>query len=100
MSDLTDRIEALIDLQTHPGWQLYREAVLAEVTSEFEEHITRALDVPDPTVALDRMRQVAAVRKAALRWLKWPAERLATLTQQAETQQRTTTSVSRRPEGT
>lgn len=99
MSTLTDQIEALTDLQTHPGWQAYRAAVVAEITGDFEEHITRALDVHDPVVAIDRMRQVAAVRKAGLRWLQWPTERLATLKQQAESHQRAQAAVSRRPEG-
>ena len=78
------QIEALKDLMQHPGWALYRAFVLNEIAGDFEEHITRALDVPDPTVALDRMRQVAAVRKAGLRWLKLPSERLKTLTEQVE----------------
>lgn len=72
-------IEALKDLLQHPGWHVYRQLVLDEISGDFEEHITRALDVPDPSVAIDRMRQVAAVRKAGLRWLKLPKERLDAL---------------------
>jgi hypothetical protein len=64
--------DALTDLLQSRGWALFREGVLAEVTADFEEHITRALDVSDGVAALDRMRQVAAVRKAGLRWLAWP----------------------------
>lgn len=96
---LTEQINALKELQQHPGWLIFRQAVVEEITSEFEEHITRALDVPDALAALDRMRQVAAVRKAGLRWLKLPAERLGQLKQQAEQQQREMLPGSRRPEG-
>ena len=79
-------IEALTDLLQHPGWAIYRGLVMDEIAGDFEEHITRALDVPDPSVAIDRMRQVAAVRKAGLRWLKLPKERLDALTQQHKTE--------------
>ena len=72
-------VEALQDLLASRGWELYRELVMNEIAGDFEEHITRALDVQDGTVALDRMRQVAAVRKAGMRWLQLPKERLQAL---------------------
>jgi hypothetical protein len=83
VSDLNQaaQIEALRDLVSSQGWKLYREMVIGEISGDFEEHITKALDVPDAAVALDRMRQVAAVRKAGLRWLKLPIERLESLTE-------------------
>lgn len=76
------QIEALRDLLQSKGWSLYRECVLQEIAGDFEEHITRALDAQNETLALDRMRQVAAVRKAGLRWLKLPEERLRSLSEQ------------------
>lgn len=79
-------IEALNDMIQSRGWLLFKDLVMAEIASDFEEHITRALDVPDQAVALDRMRQVAAVRKAGLRWLKLPTERLKTLSGEQERQ--------------
>lgn len=97
-SQATDDIEALTDLMASRGWQLYRELVMNEIAGDFEEHITRALDVPDATVALDRMRQVAAVRKAGLRWLKLPKERLADLLRQRQTEAHNA-SPGRRPMG-
>ena len=81
---LEDDREALRDLLQSRGWMLYREMVMDEITANFEEHITRALDVQDATVALDRMRQIAAVRKAGLRWLQLPKERLEALAREAD----------------
>lgn len=93
------QIEALRDLTQSEGWRLYRELVLQEISGDFEEHITKALDVADSAVALDRMRQVAAVRKAGLRWLKLPQERLKALTDQVERRDEATHNPGRRPVG-
>ena len=95
------QIEALTDLLSHPGWHLYRQIVLDEIAGDFENTITKALDVPDTEIAIDRMRQVAAVRKAGLRWLKLPKERLETLQQHvaSETRQERPTWFGRRPAG-
>ena len=71
--------EALQTLQTSPGWQLFQAMIEAEIHAEFEEHITRALDVPEATLSMDRMRQIAAVRRAGQRWLAWPKHRCETL---------------------
>lgn len=85
MSEQTKaEIEALQELQQSKGWHLFREAVIAEVADAFEEHITRALNVPDGPIALDRARQVAAIRVAAMRWLKWPSERVNALASQLD----------------
>lgn len=93
---LKDQIDALRDLQQHPGWQIVRDAIVKEITGDFETHITKALDHPDGAVALDRMRQVAAVRAAGMRWLKLPQETLARLMAQAQADE---PQVSRRPNG-
>ena len=89
---------ALQDLLSSDGWRVFTDMVWAEIASDFEEHITKALDVPDAVVALDRMRQVAAVRKAGQRWLGLPKKRIDTL-MQLEDQQRQVATVSRRPAG-
>mgnify|MGYP001608685268 CR=1 FL=1 len=102
MSELnqTAQIDALKDLVSSQGWQLYRDMVIGEIAGDFEEHITKALDVPDATVALDRMRQVAAVRKAGLRWLKLPHERIEGLVEAVNrTQDNRDTRPGRRPDG-
>ena len=75
---------AIHDLLGSAGWKIFRDSVLAEIAGDFEEHITRALDTNDSSMALDRMRQVASVRKAGLRWLKLPQERMAILESMAE----------------
>ena len=96
----TDRIEALRDLVQSQGWKLYREMVLKEIAGDFEEYITKALNIPDATLALDRMRQVAAVRGAGLRWLSLPEQQIKALTEQVEHQDdRKLAAVSRRPVG-
>ena len=85
MSEQTKaEIEALHDLVQSRGWHLFQAAVIEDVDTAFQEHITRALDVPDGVIAMDRARQVAAIRKAALKWLKWPNERMHTLTAEVE----------------
>ena len=70
--------------------------VMDEIAGNFENEITKALNIPDGTLAIDRMRQVAAVRQAGLRWLELPKRKLAEL----EQGQRDETSVqTRRPVG-
>jgi hypothetical protein len=91
-------IDALKDLLESRGWQVYREMVLSEIASDFEEHITKALDSPDGILAVDRMRQIAAVRKAGIRWLALPKKRHDTLTQQAG-QESEKVPIGRRPHG-
>jgi hypothetical protein len=91
-------IDALSSLIESDGWKKYREMVMTEIAGDFEEHITKALDSPDSILALDRMRQVAAVRKAGLRWLSLPKKRLDMLNQQASTE-RDVLPMGRRPQG-
>ena len=74
-------LDALRTLLASHGWALFRRMVLVEIEEEFQEHITKALDVPDGTVALDRMRQIAAVRQAGARWLARPAKEVNLLQQ-------------------
>ena len=76
------QIDALRDLTQSQGWKLYRAMVMDDIAGKFEDDITKALDVPDAAIAIDRMRQVAAVRKAGYRWLTLPEERLRSLTEQ------------------
>lgn len=78
------QIEAWRDFIQSKGFSLYREAILAEIAGEFEQHITNALCSADERIALDKARQVAAVRLAGLRWLKLPEERLKSLSEQVE----------------
>jgi hypothetical protein len=70
---------ALQDLVQSAGWKAFHGLVTAEIAGDFEEHITRALDTQDSALALDRMRQVASVRRAGMRWLKLPYERMSVL---------------------
>lgn len=94
------QIEALRDLVQSKGWSLFTEAVLQEIASEFEQHITSALSVADSTMALDKARQVAAVRLAGLRWLKLPQERLRSLSEQVHrSDEIEQTRIGRRPVG-
>lgn len=79
--------EAWTELLQSRGWKLYSQAVTSEIASDFENHITKALNVPDSTIALDQMRQIAAVRKAGLRWLLLPQERANSLKAELEREQ-------------
>lgn len=88
--------EALTDLLESRGWTLYQNMVMREITGQFENDITRALDHPDQAIALDRMRQVAFARKQGLRWLDLPKTRLNELTKQ---DRETPAIVGRRPTG-
>lgn len=90
---------ALHDLLDSAGWKLFRDAVLKEIVGDFENDVTRALDNTDAVLALDRMRQVAAIRKAGLRWLKIPNERLSVLESVAEQPSASWASQGRRPVG-
>ena len=99
MSDTAkDQLESLVELQQSKGWQLFMAMVQAEVAGTFEANITRALDTADAAVALDKMRQIAAVRLAGLRWIRWPGERLESLKQQLAVTE-AAESPSRRPYG-
>lgn len=93
-----EQLDSLTDLQQSQGWKLFYEQMVKEIAGDFEEHITKALDVPDSTIAIDRMRQVAAIRKAGLRWLKWPTERINQLKQQLDDRPEDRP-ISRRPVG-
>lgn len=75
---------ALQELLESRGWQLFCQFVLTEIADEFENDITKALSHEDGTIAVDRMRQVAAVRKAGLRWLELPKRKLGMLERQQE----------------
>lgn len=93
-----EQIEALVDLQAHPGWLAFRAMLVKEVSDDFEEHITKALNVPDGAMAIERMRQVAAMRDVGLKWLKWPHDRVKQLKEQ-EARAEALASPSRRPLG-
>lgn len=96
----TEQIEALRDLVQSKGWRVFCDIVLREIAGDFEDQITKALDSPDSTLALDRMRQVAAVRKAGMRWLSLPEQQITSLTASAQHQdQKKLAMVSRRPTG-
>lgn len=96
----TEQIEALRDLIQSSGWKLFLGMVREEIAGTFEDSVTRALSDPDATVALDKARQVAAVRLAGLRWLKLPEERVRMLTEQMEQKdERAHAYVGRRPPG-
>ena len=103
MSDVSTaaQIEALRDLTSSQGWKIYTEMVKREIEVDFADHITRALDSQTSEIALDKMRQVAVVRKAGYRWLKMPEEKLQALTNVVEHAQETKDNhlVGRRPVG-
>ena len=103
MSDTStaSQIEALRDLISSQGWQIYTQMVKQEIETDFADHVTRALDNQTSEIALDKMRQVAVVRKAGYHWLKMPEEKLQALTNTVEHAQdrKVNQAVGRRPSG-
>lgn len=91
-------IEALTEFLQSRGFHMFREMVLAEIVGEFENDITKALNVPDAAQAIDRMRQVAYMRKVGLQWLDWPKRKLSEL-QQGQLAVQASEGPSRRPVG-
>ena len=98
MSDPND-LDALKDLTQSRGWHLFKDMVMADIAGAFESDITQALAMPDAPLAIDKMRQVAAVRLAGLRWLRLPQERVQTLTDQVVRKADAVSTMSRRPVG-
>ena len=92
-------LDALKDLTQSRGWQLFRDMVMEDIAGAFESDITKALSMPDSVLAIDKMRQVAAVRMAGLRWLRLPQERAQSLADHAVRQHEMATTSSRRPIG-
>lgn len=99
-SSTHEQIDALRELTQSSGWKLFLGMVREEIVGTFEDNITRALSDPETAIAVDKARQIAAVRLAGLRWLKLPEERVRTLTEQMSQQDaRTHAQVGRRPVG-
>lgn len=95
-----EQIDALRELTQSSGWTLFVSLVREEIVGTFEDTITRALSDPETAIAVDKARQIAAVRLAGLRWLKLPEERVRTLTEQMRQQDaRVYAQVGRRPVG-
>lgn len=93
------QITALKDLLQSEGWQLYRDLIMQEIVGDFEEHITRAMDHENSAIAIERMRQVAAIRKAGLKWLKLPQQRIDALTADVRHRDEVSHNQGRRPAG-
>ena len=67
-----------------PGWQRVVRFVREEWDSGLETHLGQAANDRDDLMALQKLRQVLAAKRAVERMIAWPTERLATL--QRETQ--------------
>lgn len=93
------QIDALKDLVQSQGWKEFSALVMADIEGKFRDDITNALNMPDSSLALDKMRQVAAVRLAGLRWLRLPQERIAGLTDGLQRAEAEHARIGRRPVG-
>jgi hypothetical protein len=93
------QLDALKDLVQSQGWQEFTALVMADIEGKFRDDITNALGIPDKDLALDKMRQVAAVRLAGLRWLRLPQERITGLVDGLERAEAEHTRIGRRPVG-
>jgi len=84
----TADLEALEDLVQSRGFTLFADMVRQEIHEEFQEQVLKQLALPDSQIAIERARQVLAVRQAGERWLKLPRLRIEQLRQAIQQQDR------------
>lgn len=82
---MSDPLEALDSLLTHPGWLL----VTAHLDREwgpggvrYTSEMDRALDLTDNAASASQARQIRAAQRVILALKDWPAEEVARLRRQ------------------
>ena len=78
---MSERNEAedLDDLLRHPGWALLARHARQYWGDELENHLAAAIGDTNDTLALAKMRQVIAAKRAVMLLIEWPAARLRQL---------------------
>lgn len=71
--------EDLDDLLRHPGWALVTTHARRYWGDELENHLAVAVGDTNDTLALAKMRQIIAAKRAVLALIDWPTERLRQL---------------------
>ena len=81
-AEKTDRTEqhAWQDLLNSPGWDLLVAHARAEWDGPaFVSHVEQLADNPEDPIALSKLRQLLAAKRAVMRLLKAPEEQVAKL---------------------
>lgn len=80
--------EDLDALVKSPGWHRVKAWAKHDLAQNMTQATEAAADLTDDVVALGRLRQVIAAKKAVEMALNWPEERLAKLVSDAAGQER------------
>ena len=79
---VAEEIADLTALVTSPGWRALEQFAGQEFTTKINTHLESAANDTDDLMALQKLRQVMAARRAVERVLQWPHERIAALQHQ------------------
>lgn len=83
-ADAQREYEDLENLRKHPGWQRFTAWVLQDGVQAVESEMARALDNDNDQVAAGRMRQAIAGKRAVERAIRWPHDRIKSLSGEPE----------------
>lgn len=81
-------LEALLKA---PGWLRYKHALEKQWRDEYDAYVNKAAADADDAMAMSKLRQIIAARKAILAALEYPAERLRSIEAAAKTRALDTT---------
>lgn len=82
--------EDLDALLKAPGWLRFANHAEQEWTQRIEQLMGTAVNDTDDKLALDKMRQVIAAKKAIVQLMRWPHDRLAELGRAADSRAKET----------
>ena len=79
---VTDReLEDLQNLIKHPGWLRFVKHAQDEMLSMVSNQIETVSNDPNDTIAVNKVRQIIASKKAMQRLMAWPYERVKKMEQ-------------------
>ena len=81
---MTEELEDWEGLVKAPGFLRLRAFATAEFAQQMDQHLEAAASQTDDLLALQRLRQVIAAKRAVERVMGWPTERIAALRGQAQ----------------
>lgn len=76
---MSDELEDLTNLTKHPGWLRLTNHVREEWAVKLSRHVEVCANEVNDAIALQKLRQVIAAKKAVDGFMAWPEERLKTL---------------------
>lgn len=77
--EATRELLELSQLTKHPGYLRFVAFAQKEWTEQISQHLETSVNDPNDVMAVNKMRQVIAAKKAVDRLLAWPGERIAQL---------------------